>query len=831
MFSYLYTSTPRDKVTPVVLSDKLSGAGVGKKLCLVSDSRASVSPTAHEMAVWFVHDGWDVTLLDLTPFDGMISEPHRIVSERQPAKVIPYHYVRLSGVFLENNHYPPTFSLCAYHWLRDHLFDLIVFQHDFGMGYFSCVARNLGIAFEKTPILVIPDDPFAYWLENAEFFPEDLRTDTELQYFEQQTVARADGILLTDPRVVDWMMLTGWITAKDQDRLAILGEDQGQAWGNWINATIDRAIQSGATIEQDVFISVCVSVYNRSEMLRETLNAMLKQTRQNFEIIVVDDGSTNPGVDCLRDEMSKIFSERGWRWVKQENQGPGEARNHGARISRGSHVFFLDDDNFPLPDLVEILSRAAQSNADIITTNHGLHPLSENAHYILARFPVRPSCTVLNDIPLLSMFYGASLLTASILDTIGETHSLYRREVFEKLGGFKSNQKEFYEDWELLIRSVIEGYRLETLPEVVMLYRFHQEGRSHVKSGIFRSRLQILRQYAPLMPEVLHPLLFAYTHWVVNQHRKKPGRFPDTMLTPAYGNQTRHRRFRKSEVALPSVVLGVTDKYLPFVGVVLASLLNSTSGPLHLYVVSDMTEDNNQKLATIAAQFDAQVTLVQMPVQPDARLPASFKLGNEPNALYWQLLLPELLPALDRIIVVDHDKLVRHDIKQLWQTDLGDSLLAAVSHRFLIPNGKVKTDFGGDYFDYSVMLVNLKLWRQENIVGQALKAVSEYESKKDSIQFWGQSALNKVVAGRWLALPVKWNCLDIDPISPQVSGHYREDARSHAATVSDPSIAFFSYANRPWVSDYGVRSPIAHEYRIYLKMIERILESSSSGTG
>jgi glycosyltransferase involved in cell wall biosynthesis len=89
--------------------------------------------------------------------------------------------------------------------------------------------------------------------------------------------------------------------------------------------------------------SVVVPTYNRARYLGKALESVLTQDCQDFEIIVVDDGSTDATPQVLASFADKI------RIVHQENQGPGAARNLGVKNSTGEYIAFLDSDDFWFP--------------------------------------------------------------------------------------------------------------------------------------------------------------------------------------------------------------------------------------------------------------------------------------------------------------------------------------------------------------------------------------------------------------------------------------------------------------------------------------------------
>lgn len=85
--------------------------------------------------------------------------------------------------------------------------------------------------------------------------------------------------------------------------------------------------------------SVVIPVYNREHLIQDALESVLDQTHDNYEIIVVDDGSTDGTCEAIRKYGDKV------RLIVQENAGPGAARNRGIRASSGEYVAFLDSDD------------------------------------------------------------------------------------------------------------------------------------------------------------------------------------------------------------------------------------------------------------------------------------------------------------------------------------------------------------------------------------------------------------------------------------------------------------------------------------------------------
>ena len=145
-------------------------------------------------------------------------------------------------------------------------------------------------------------------------------------------------------------------------------------------------------------VSIIVPVYNAEAFIADCINSVLAQTEQNWELILVDDCSTDNTVDIITNyinetrqeplrngindayETLRYENQRGGivTFLRQErNQGPSAARNRGIREARGEYVFFLDADDTITPDCIELLyGLATQHDADYVQGKYGPLPHS-----------------------------------------------------------------------------------------------------------------------------------------------------------------------------------------------------------------------------------------------------------------------------------------------------------------------------------------------------------------------------------------------------------------------------------------------------------------------
>ena len=107
-------------------------------------------------------------------------------------------------------------------------------------------------------------------------------------------------------------------------------------------------------------ISVVIPLYNKAHTIVETLNSVLRQSYKDFEVIIVNDGSTDNGVEVIR----QTFCDKRINIINQENQGVAVARDNGVKEAKSNYVAFLDADDKWHPDYLRIMEKSIQKYPD-----------------------------------------------------------------------------------------------------------------------------------------------------------------------------------------------------------------------------------------------------------------------------------------------------------------------------------------------------------------------------------------------------------------------------------------------------------------------------------
>lgn len=139
-----------------------------------------------------------------------------------------------------------------------------------------------------------------------------------------------------------------------------------------------------------MLISVIVPMYNRENTIKKCLDSIVKQTYSNFELIIIDDGSTDSSFNICEQYAKK---DSRIKLIHQENRGVSSARNLGLDLSEGEYIAFIDSDDFIANDYLEYLYQLIQKyNSDIAICSHQTinmfeqiyEPMNEGIDFILS---------------------------------------------------------------------------------------------------------------------------------------------------------------------------------------------------------------------------------------------------------------------------------------------------------------------------------------------------------------------------------------------------------------------------------------------------------------
>lgn len=112
-------------------------------------------------------------------------------------------------------------------------------------------------------------------------------------------------------------------------------------------------------------ISVIIPVFNLAKVIEKTLDSVCNQCYKNFEIIIIDDESTDNSIEIIQKYF--INKDVNYKLIKQKNKGVSAARNRGIKEAKGDYIFFLDGDDYIHKDtFMEFVKEIENTNADVL---------------------------------------------------------------------------------------------------------------------------------------------------------------------------------------------------------------------------------------------------------------------------------------------------------------------------------------------------------------------------------------------------------------------------------------------------------------------------------
>jgi len=203
-------------------------------------------------------------------------------------------------------------------------------------------------------------------------------------------------------------------------------------------------------------VSVIMPVYNGSKYLTEAIDSILRQTFNDFEFLIVDDGSSDNSLEIIRS-----YQDPRIRVIQNpQNLGISASLNNGIFAAQGEYIARMDCDDISLGDRFQKQIDFLDSHPEVIIVGSNMNIIGSLFNQKL-RYPLTHDDIV------------NSMLTSN---PMGHPSVMFRRVDVSKLGGYRSMKewnKVSTEDYDLWLRMVAANYRLANLPECLMNYRIH----------------------------------------------------------------------------------------------------------------------------------------------------------------------------------------------------------------------------------------------------------------------------------------------------------------------------------------------------------------------
>jgi glycosyltransferase involved in cell wall biosynthesis len=225
-------------------------------------------------------------------------------------------------------------------------------------------------------------------------------------------------------------------------------------------------------------VSVIIPCYNQGEYLDETVASVLAQSYGDYEIVIVNDGSTDPFTTALLRDYRRPKT----RVIHSENRGVSSARNSGIGEATGEYILPLDADDLIgrdyLRQAVGILD--GPGTIGIVTC---LIEFFDSMEFRPEQPPFSPE-------------------TMTVRNALGPCSSFFRKTDWERVGGYNTNMTHGWEDWDFWLSLLERGLTVHRIPEVLFSYRIRNGSRE--RSLDTGKRVEMFMQLYKNHPDFYH---------------------------------------------------------------------------------------------------------------------------------------------------------------------------------------------------------------------------------------------------------------------------------------------------------------------------------------
>jgi glycosyltransferase involved in cell wall biosynthesis len=245
--------------------------------------------------------------------------------------------------------------------------------------------------------------------------------------------------------------------------------------------------------DKNISVSVIIPTYNRVKLVTKAIDSVLAQTYKDYEIIVVDDGST--------DDTGKLLAERyetRIRYIYKANSGCAAARNSGVNASRSELIALLDSDDIWLPKKLE-LQLPLMSNPDVVLsyTNSMFDTCSDKDYFSMIGLSFKQSPAILSDtLSLVARSGGPGIMASSII---------CRKSTLRRVGGFDERMR-IFQDARTRCRLAMEG-KFAVISEPLVIW-----GRSNSRDHLSKPSYSFFKESADAGAEIFCELYARAVH-------------------------------------------------------------------------------------------------------------------------------------------------------------------------------------------------------------------------------------------------------------------------------------------------------------------------------
>lgn len=231
-------------------------------------------------------------------------------------------------------------------------------------------------------------------------------------------------------------------------------------------------------------ISIIIPCYNGEKYLRETLDCLQKQTIEDWECIIVNDGSTDGSLEIMKEYAAK---DSRYKYIDKKNEGPSVARNTAIAASSGKYILPLDADDLIAPSY-------AEKAIEYLELHHDCKLVYCEAEF----FGKKSGKWELED------YSYDTLLRQNLIFC----SAIFRKCDFEATNGYNKNMRIGIEDWDFWLSLLTKDDNVFRIPETLFYYRQHGDSRTNISSKHYKELLNsIIKNHIDIYETQLHNVI------------------------------------------------------------------------------------------------------------------------------------------------------------------------------------------------------------------------------------------------------------------------------------------------------------------------------------
>ena len=542
-------------------------------------------------------------------------------------------------------------------------------------------------------------------------------------------------------------------------------------------------------------VSIIVPVFNTGKYLSACLDSIISQHFHNFEVLCIDDGST----DELTKNILTRYAERDprIRVIQQKNSGPASARNNGLRNANGLYIAFVDSDDYISEQYIGNLYKSALQNGANISVADKILCFDENNSQVEKK----------SGFELFQKIDAKHIAAQAILTTGVSCNKLYKKEFLlnngiEYLEGMRCQSEDNY----FSIMALVFGHSDIVIAEnTTYFYRQHEGGIT--KNVTIESFGKSILVYEILQQRLKRLNIQDQKYWlnVVNQRAFKDLKYIAKEL--AGGVEIENSLANKFATSIDICCIADENYVIPTL-VFLESVRRTKRRTTHPSITI-LVPNGSKKRMEILEKMSEEDFLVKV-LEVDATQFNGLHKYKEndnycmasPSAMF-KFIIPDVFPHLDRVLYIDTDLIVRKDLAALFMTSLEDKYLCAVPDLWSSVTDRGDIDKFNIYFNSGMMLMNLARMRSEDLPRKLIEA----KINSTNFNLMDQDVFNEVCNDHIKVLDIRYNFLPVCykrhkhrfklNLINKIYGSRYEKIEEIAA---DPVVAHWAGSDKPWIS-------------------------------